>query len=111
MKATSILEQLANEGHSDRKSVDRRMAFEWYSKSASQGNSNGQWMDYTKAVEWYRKSAEQGNRYGQDYLGLCYQVDAGVPEDANTAVFWYRKSTEQGFRYASFNLEQLGKWP
>ncbi|KAI9205578.1 uncharacterized protein BJ171DRAFT_598251 [Polychytrium aggregatum] len=136
-KAAGIIEQLANEGHSDSQlwmgecyrsdggvSKDFKKAFEWFSKSAKQDNSYGQWMvgvcyyfrygvtkDYTKAVEWYRKSAEQGNRCGQYSLGECYQLGRGVPEHIDTAASWYRKSADQDYQWAIDSLKDLGKWP
>ncbi|KAI9192913.1 uncharacterized protein BJ171DRAFT_538013 [Polychytrium aggregatum] len=136
-RATSIFEQLVNEGHSDSQhwlgrcwfygwGVSRELpkAIEWCSKSAEQGNSYGKWgvarcyywqndvaEDLTKTVEWCRLSVEQDNRYGQFLLGSCYQKGDGVAKDIDAAVFWLRKAADQGFERAIESLKELGKWP
>ena len=65
--------------------VDKKIAFDWYKKSAEQGYAVAQYnlghcyergecceKNEKKAFEWYMKSAEQGFSLGQNNLGVCY---------------------------------------
>ena len=96
---------------------NRKLAVDWYRKSADQGNAlaqtnlgfcyeNGEGVakDIKQAAFWYRQSAEQGNAMGQNSLGTCYYNGEGVAKDHKQAVFWYRKSAEQGNALGQYNL-------
>ncbi|KAI9207283.1 uncharacterized protein BJ171DRAFT_494153 [Polychytrium aggregatum] len=134
IEAAVILEQLANDGHSDSQfwagecynygrgvTQDKAKAFEWYNKSADQNNPYGRWRvgwchyfgdgvatSFETAVDWWRPLAEQGNRYAQNALGDCYGYALGVPHDLNTAASWYRRSADQDLQWAIDNLERIG---
>ncbi|MFA6173897.1 MAG: tetratricopeptide repeat-containing serine protease family protein [Kiritimatiellales bacterium] len=43
-----------------------------------------------------RQEAERGNAGAQTYLGCCYYMGEGVPQDYKEAVKWYRLAAEQG---------------
>ena len=57
-----------------------------------------------RGVSAYRTAAERGDAEAQYYLGACYLLGDGIPEDKAEAVKWLHKSAEQGHVKAQYQL-------
>ncbi len=63
-----------------------------------------------EAAETFRralKKAEAGDRDAQHYVGYCYYVGQGVPQDDHKAFSWYFKAALQGSAQAQSNLASM----
>ena len=65
--------------------------------------------DKKMAVDWYTKSAKQGEASAQFNLAVMYAEGEGVPQNDKTAVHWYLKAAEQGDADAQYNLALMYK--
>ncbi len=59
---------------------------------------------YEGLVERLTPHAEQGYAPAQNWLGYCYQIGYGVPQNYDKAIEWYRKAANQGNADAQNNL-------
>jgi TPR repeat protein len=55
-------------------------------------------------LEEIARRAEEGDAIAQTYLGLVYDLAAGLPLDADAAARWYRLAAEQGNADSQFFL-------
>ena len=101
---------------------DRKLAFEWFEKSARLGNAYGMYFlapfyeygevvpkDTVKAAALYRQAAYAGNRYAQYLIGRCYENGIGVFVDEREAMRWYQKAAENDFPLAEEAMQRLEK--
>ena len=97
--------------------MNKRLALEYYEKSAKTGNPLGQFalgvvysegkltsQSYAKAVEWLEKSAAQDNPDAQHNLAMLYANGQGVTQSYEKAVKLLEKAAWQNFAMSQYAL-------
>lgn len=101
---------------------NKRVAIEWYNKSATQGNKDalfclasmydkgdGVAFDSGKALEYYEKAALQGHIVAQYNLGIMFDTGLGASKDIKNAIKWYTMAAKQGDNDARKKLNEICK--
>lgn len=95
-------------------SIDRKVAAEWFQKSAEAGNPCSAYAlgillleqgQIPQALHWLRQAAEQNDPYAQYRLGkLLLTGKEGVPKDIDAAIHLLKDSAAQGNQFAQYTL-------
>lgn len=98
-------------------SIDRKVAAEWFQKSAEAGNPCSAYAlgkllleqgQNSQAIHWLRQAAEQNDPYAQYRLGKLLLTGAeGVPKDIDAAIQLLKGSAIQGNSFAQYTLGKL----
>ena len=67
--------------------------------------------DPEQSFDWAKRAAEQGNGQAQRFLGACYEVGFGVPQDAAESALWYAKAARQGLERDGSIFSHIRQYP
>jgi TPR repeat protein len=97
--------------------VDKKKAFDWYTRAAQMGDAVAQnnlaamlragdpyAEDKKLAAQWFLQSAMQGNMRAQYNLANMYRIGDGIKANSGEAMKWYTYAANQGDSYAQYAL-------
>jgi uncharacterized protein len=62
---------------------------------------------YSDATTFFKQAAEAGDDHAMTYLGIFYEVGAGVSKDYQQALYWYERAVDAGNADAMNKIGQL----